>query len=140
MILIAYDGHDHSDHAIAVAASLLGGGRDAHVLYVWEPLAAIAPIGAGLIAADDAVETTRAEAIAETGASLARLEGFDTVTAEAVRSATPAGTLTEVAERMQPELVVLGSRSLHGLKALLEGSVSRHVAGHVHTPVLIVPQ
>jgi nucleotide-binding universal stress UspA family protein len=117
----------------------LGAGREAHVLYVWEPIAVTAPIGAGLIAADDAVESARADEIAEAGASLARLEGFDTVTAEAVRSATPAGTLREVTERMRPELVVLGSRGLHGLKALLEGSVSRQVAGHAHTPVLIVP-
>src|ERR1700712_5249421 len=75
MILIAYDGTVHSDHAITVAGALLRGGR-AHVLHIWEPLAQL-PITA---VSEDAVEAAvqgekaRAGEIAEAGAELARLE------------------------------------------------------------------
>jgi nucleotide-binding universal stress UspA family protein len=34
--------------------------------------------------------------------------------------------------------VVVGSRGLTGLKAVLEGSVARHVGAHAKAPVLIV--
>ena len=44
----------------------------------------------------------------------------------------------EVAEMVEADLVVLGSRELNGLKRLLVGSVSEHVVHSVHRPVLIV--
>ena len=50
-----------------------------------------------------------------------------------------AATLEAEIDRLHPDLVVLGSRGLTGLKALLQGSVSHHVGAHSHAPVLIVP-
>jgi nucleotide-binding universal stress UspA family protein len=44
----------------------------------------------------------------------------------------------DVAEMVEADLVVLGSRELDGLKRLLVGSVSEHVVHSVHRPVLIV--
>ncbi|MFI5285395.1 MAG: universal stress protein [Candidatus Dormibacteria bacterium] len=44
----------------------------------------------------------------------------------------------DVAEMVEADLVVLGSRELNGLKRLLVGSVSEHVVHTVHRPVLIV--
>jgi nucleotide-binding universal stress UspA family protein len=43
-----------------------------------------------------------------------------------------------VAEMVDADLVVLGSRELYGLKRLLVGSTSAHVVHSVHRPVLIV--
>jgi nucleotide-binding universal stress UspA family protein len=44
----------------------------------------------------------------------------------------------DVAEMVEADLVVLGSRELDGLKRLLVGSISEHVVHSVHRPVLIV--
>jgi nucleotide-binding universal stress UspA family protein len=137
MVLIAYDGSVQANHAITIAGSLLRGGR-AHVLHVWEPLSDLSGLAlSGVVPDED--EESRAREIAQAGAALARLEGFD-ADAEAVRSGGhPARTIEEVAERIEPDLIVLGSRGLHGLQAVLKGSVSRHVGSHVSSPVLIVP-
>lgn len=137
MVLIAYDGTAHSDHAIEIAAALLRGGR-AHVLHVWEPLSDLSGLSlSGIVPDDD--EEFRARDVAEAGAALARLEGFE-ADAEAVRcEGHPARTIEEVADRIRPDLIVLGSRGLRGLQAVLKGSVSRHVGSHVQAPVLIVP-
>ncbi|MFZ0178449.1 MAG: universal stress protein [Candidatus Dormiibacterota bacterium] len=44
----------------------------------------------------------------------------------------------DVAEMVEADLVVLGSRELNGLRRLVVGSVSEHVVHSVHRPVLIV--
>ena len=44
----------------------------------------------------------------------------------------------DVAELVDADLVVVGSRGLEGLKRVLVGSVSEHVVHSVHRPVLIV--
>jgi nucleotide-binding universal stress UspA family protein len=144
MILIAYDGTPDANHAIAVAGALLRGGR-AHVVHVWEPLAAaqgiVVPGGmapaAPMLEEEIELEEARARGVADAGVDLARKAGFD---AEAVSGeGFPARALEREIDRLEPELVVIGSRGLSGLKAWLEGSVSRHVGAHAHAPVLIVP-
>src|SRR4051812_33763572 len=139
MILIAYDGTPCSDHAIDVAGALLGGGR-AHVLHVWqaiEPFELIAAVPMVPDPLDD--EAIRARAIADAGAERARAAGFDAdgEALEAIGSTT--AVLEDAIERLRPRLVVVGSRGLTGLAALLKGSVSHHVSAHAHTPVLVVP-
>jgi nucleotide-binding universal stress UspA family protein len=142
MILIAYDGTDSADRAITVAAALLGGGK-ARVVHVWQPLAETqdaAFIGAPAIVGED-VERQEDEAreVAEAGALYARAAGFD-ADAEIIRGdGSPADALEAEVERLKPDLVVLGSRGLTGLKAMLKGSVSHHVGAHAHAPVLIIP-
>jgi len=141
MILIAYDGTPHSDYAISIAGMLLCGGQ-AHVLHVWEPAADPREIALGEAAGADtpaASEEQRAREVAEAGAALARLEGFD-ARAEALRcDGDPARAIEAAAHRLTPHLVVLGSRRLRGLQTVLKGSVSRRVGIHLPAPVLIVP-
>ena len=146
MILIAYDGTPDAKHAVAVAGKMLRGGR-AHVVHVWQPLSAV-PAGVatpGAMLPDDLLdeeielEESRARGVADGGADVARAAGFD-ADGEAIRSdGPPAQTLEDEIDRLRPELVVIGSRGLTGLKAILRGSVSHHVGAHAHAPVLIVP-
>jgi nucleotide-binding universal stress UspA family protein len=147
MILIAYDGTKDANHAIAVAGALLPGGR-AHIVHVWEPLSVLeeryAVRGAATLPAvelDKEIgrEEAGARGVADAGVELARAAGFD-ADGEAVRGeGFPAWTLEREVDRLRPELVVIGSRGLSGLKAFIEGSVSRHMSAHAHAPVLIVP-
>jgi nucleotide-binding universal stress UspA family protein len=84
-------------------------------------------------------EEAAARAVADAGAALARSAGFE-ADAEAIRrNGSTAAALEGAIDRLRPELVVIGSRGLLGLKALLERSVSHHVGAHAHAPVLIVP-
>jgi nucleotide-binding universal stress UspA family protein len=148
MILIAYDGTPEAAHAITVAGSLLFGGT-AEVIHVWEPVAVpyeSLAFGRGMLPpgapVDEYVEGQEedARAVAETGASRALEAGFR-AKGRAVRAfGSKAAALEEEIDRLQPDLVVIGSRGLTGLQALLKGSVSHHVGTHSHAPVLIVPR
>jgi nucleotide-binding universal stress UspA family protein len=144
MILIAYERGASSERAISVAASLLRGGH-AHVIHVWEPLAAptdvysaIAPrLGA---ATEDAVaqQEREAQATAQAGAALARAAGFE-ADGEAICVDDVADALEDAVDRLAPDVIVVGSQARTGFRALLEGSVAHHVSAHAHAPVLTVP-
>jgi nucleotide-binding universal stress UspA family protein len=56
-----------------------------------------------------------------------------------VRSGDPAGTLLDVAEDIDADLVVLGSRGRGGPEDLMLGSVARTVADRVCRPTLVIP-
>jgi nucleotide-binding universal stress UspA family protein len=138
-LLIAYDGSDPAAEAIAVAARLFAGAR-ATVLYAWDPMPAYPAVaGAPLPVEDDHVAETRAVQLAECGARTARSLGLlaearaETVTQSAWR------TVVDAAERDGADLVVMGTRGLSGMRAVLMGSLSHHVAQHALCPVLIVP-
>src|SRR3954451_4646645 len=132
MILFAYDGSQSFRHAIRGAGTLLCA-RRAHVVHVWEvptsPLEALSVVAGELDAAiDDEVARREREAgaVAEAGAALARAAGF-VADAEAIRLDDPATALEDLVDRLRPELIVVGHRGQTGVKALLAGSVSRHL-------------
>ncbi|XP_068651482.1 universal stress protein A-like protein [Aristolochia californica] len=50
----------------------------------------------------------------------------------------PKEMICEVADKIQPDVVVVGSRGLGKIKRAFLGSVSDYCAHHVHCPVLIV--
>jgi nucleotide-binding universal stress UspA family protein len=143
-VLIAYDGSENADHAIDVAASILGGGV-AEVVHAWEPVSSAAARSAiYAIAYDDTGamlerERQQAAAVAEAGVLRARAAGF-TATGEARSGSGPLWqTIVERAEELRPRLVVMGTRGLTGVRSALAGSVSHHVTSHSDVPVLTVP-
>jgi nucleotide-binding universal stress UspA family protein len=144
-IVIAYDGSDNARYAIAVAARELGN-RHAEVVHAWEPLAsatsrlAIYAVTFGGSAGNEIeLEAERAQATADEGAKVAREAGFD-AEAIALRSNGPvADALVEYVEEHDPQVVVLGTRGLSGVRSAIAGSVSHHVTQNVRTPVLTVP-
>jgi nucleotide-binding universal stress UspA family protein len=138
MVLIAYDGSESAQRVLAVAGALLRG-RAAHVVYVWEPVAQPMVLAVGFPQDVEAAEDGRAHEVVAEGVRLAQQAGF-VADGETVRSSDPACALQDLAERLEPELLVVGTRGLHGLKRLLKGSVSDRVSTHVHVPVLIVPE
>ena len=140
-ILICYDGSEDSRRAIDVAASLLGP-RRAVVLDVGAvitPAESIASMSS--VVPGSAFEDMNTEAASETardGADRARLAGFD-AEPRALADGPYWQVIVDVADEIDADVIVLGSRGLKGAREAFEGSTSHAVAEHARRPVLIVP-
>jgi len=143
-VLLCYDGSDSARHAIQTAARAVVE-RDAVVLTVWTPAAAMTPLDpfgdavggmSGIYAELDATGKQLAGEQGDDGARLAREAGFE------ARPRTEQGrawsTIVEVAAELEATVVVMGARG-HSAPGGLLGSVSERVVRHSRQPVLIVP-
>jgi len=138
-VIFAYDGSTLAKNAIEEAGRLLGPGRDAIVLTVWQPfdLGFIPSGDARPDAADSAQVRRAAERTAADGAALAEAAGFRCRSAAIEVSPTWKG-IVEFADEHDAGLIVLGS---HGRTRPIDaviGSVARDVAAHTRRTVLIV--
>jgi len=150
-ILLATDGSEDAAHATEVAVELSKiTGSELHVVYVGkdaysETLAYPESTDPGWVEGEDPVlikelgqqyeQMARRILDAEVEKVLA-VGG--TVAQAHLRMGTAATEITDLAEEMSLELVVVGSRGLGGTRRALVGSVSDAVARHAHCPVLIV--
>jgi nucleotide-binding universal stress UspA family protein len=138
-ILICYDGSTGAQRAIAVAGALLGE-RRAVVLDVGSlDLVAeeYASLGSEAVTLEAGVRADAA-ARAEDGAARARQAGFEADARSLLETPAWRGVV-ELADEIGAAAIVIGSRGLAGLKAVLEGSFSHLVATHAGRPVLVVP-
>jgi nucleotide-binding universal stress UspA family protein len=135
-VLFAYDGSQEAKASIRAAAQQLSPGRDAIVLTVWQPLAAL-PFGGPVNPELEEDLEMDARKVAEEGARLAASVGFrPTPLAE---SGSPVWrSIVESADDHDASLVVMGSRGRTGIGLVLLGSVAAAVARHAKRPVLIV--
>lgn len=89
------------------------------------------------------LDTMEEEADMQADAALAiteqHLEGGFGRVRRIVRVATPAAGILSAIQQEQPELVVIGHRSLNRLESLLLGSVSAEVVAKSRVPVIVVP-
>jgi nucleotide-binding universal stress UspA family protein len=144
-VLLCYDGSDQAKHAIEVAGRLFRG-ADARVLHVWEPVerivaryAVLAPfMGEEIGQADTNIES-EASALAAAGAELAnaaglsaspRIESFESTVWEAVLA---------VAGEVGADVIVTGTRSLHGVREMISNTLSHHLIQHSPVAVLAIP-
>jgi nucleotide-binding universal stress UspA family protein len=141
-ILIAYDGSPQAAEAITIAARLFRR-APTMVLYAWKPsdvaLGALT-FGPTTISHDVALRDRRSgERVAEEGARLARAQGLlaDGQAEQIVSSGWR--TIVDAAERTHVAVIVMGTRGRSGVRSLVLGSWSHHVAQHATCPVLIVP-
>ena len=139
-ILLATDGSPAAHLALGAAADLARrSGAALHLVTAYEFAPSSVLAYAPYIGPNSAWDSFEADArrlldderdrVVELGASVGSLH----VAREPAFTA-----VMEVAEMVEADLVVLGSRELNGLKRLLVGSVSEHVVHSVHRPVLIV--
>jgi nucleotide-binding universal stress UspA family protein len=143
-LLIAYDGSDDAKTALEFAARTFPG-REAVLLTAWEPLLGqlgVAEAFVGAVATEDEEKVVEqsAEQVAEAGAKLANEAGLKATArweSEGTQSVWQA--IDRVADEIDADLIVTGSRGLTGLHSLLVGSVSAKVLRHAQRPVLVVP-
>src|SRR3954454_15813092 len=149
-ILVAFDGSDTAQAAVEAAARLF----PTHRLVVtrgWEPglAAAMASAtdmtGIGYVAPSpdematmDRAQRDHATDAAETGARLARELGATAVANPVADEGKIGETLSALAEQLDADAIVVGSRGLGRFKAGLFGSTSRDVLGQARRPVVVV--
>lgn len=129
-ILVAYDGSQSADTALEQAAKAAkAAGWSVAVL-------SVVPVTSGRAGAIDPTSDV-AEHDRQLDAAMARLRehGVEGTALKAVGH--PADAICRVAEEEGVDLIVLGSRGLHGVERFLMGSVSTRVAQHAHCSVLI---
>jgi nucleotide-binding universal stress UspA family protein len=139
-ILICYDGSPGARQAVEHAGRLLPGTR-AVVLNVWSSPAGMAACGLAGTAPHDFGDWMRsASDVAADGVQRARAAGLDAV------ALTTNGmvegiwrSILALAGECGADLIVVGSRGLTGLRAIIAGSVSRSLVEHARRPVLVVP-
>ena len=146
-VLVGYDGSPAAAEAITVGASLLPGAT-ASVAYLWSPPFASPELFAHLRRRasnlNELLELVEAEGGAEaqrlvaTGVAVARANGWS---ADSVVRRTYGGEgfeMAALAEELEADVIVVGSRGLGGTRAVL-GSVSELIVHYSTRPVLVVP-
>lgn len=144
-VLICYDGSDRAAHAIEVTATLFPGAQ-AHVLNVWEPMerivarySALGPyLGEGIGDADTGIQNDASE-LAKTGAQLA-IEAGMTATAHTAPLRTAVWeAVVGAADELDVDVIVTGTRSLHGVREALSNTLSHALLQHSRRAVLAIP-
>lgn len=146
-VLVGYDGSPAAAEAITVGAALLPAAT-AWIAYLWSPPFSSPELFAHLRRRarnlDELIELVEAEGGAEaqrlvaTGIAVARAAGW---TADSIvrRTFGSEGFETAaLAEELEADLVLVGSRGLGGTQALL-GSVSDVIVHYSTSPVLVAP-
>jgi nucleotide-binding universal stress UspA family protein len=144
-LLLCYDGSDRAAHAIAVAGKLFPGAT-AKVVHVWEPVeriivryAALAPYLGEQIPEADAGAEQESTQIAEEGAEHATKAGLRASAHNATLETTVWEAVIDAAGELDADVIVTGTRSLHGVKEMLASTVSHALLQHSHVPVLAIP-
>jgi nucleotide-binding universal stress UspA family protein len=146
VVLLCHDGSPDAAAAIARAGEVLSA-RDGVVLSVWEPVrlwepwdpatiisAPLARLAAHELDLDEVIAGIAADKATE-GAALARAAGFDVTTRVAEGKAWQ--VICEIADELDAEPIVIGSRGLGRASAALLGSVSAAVIAHTRRTVLV---
>jgi nucleotide-binding universal stress UspA family protein len=148
MILLAYDGSESAKHAIRRAHEVLGH-LPATVLHVWNPPVEFVtpdPFGgvsmpAGVpIGELEKLALHRAESTLAEGVAVARETGF---TADGRLEEAERGTwrkVLHVADDIDAEVIVVGSRGLSTAQSALIGSISNALLHHAKRMLLVVPR
>ena len=139
-ILLATDGSEAAHRALGAAADLARrSGAALHLVTAYEFAPASALAYAPYIGSNSAWDAFEMDARKLLDAESDRVVALGARLGSLRIAREPAFTaIMDVAEMVEADLVVVGSRELDGVKRVLAGSVSEHVVHSVHRPVLIV--
>lgn len=148
LMLIAYDGSENARRAVEYAGRFLAANR-AVVLTAWEPMVRQAARLSGLSGVmqpewmtDDQIEDVAlvdARNINAEGVRLAKLAGLNAEARTVECSTTIWTAIVEIADELNVDIIVAGTRGATGIRALMHSSVADAVLKHCHRPVLMVP-
>ena len=141
ILLICYDGSSAARQAVEHAGRLLPG-RRAVVVNAWSSPTGLTACGlAGTTPYDLEAWNRAASEVAAEGAQRAKAVGLNAV------ALTTNGmvegiwrSILALAGECGVDLIVVGSRGLTGLRAIIAGSVSKRLVEHARLPVLVVPE
>lgn len=139
-MLIAFDGTPAAVRALEYAGHHLST-KLAYILTAWEPIHRSGRDNdrdSDYRASDDPAHEQALE-ISHQGIELAQKLGFDPEPFLVESDTTIWGAIVDAADELDCGLIVLGTRGVSGLKALVQPSVSDNVLKHSGRPVLIVP-
>jgi nucleotide-binding universal stress UspA family protein len=139
-MLVATDGSETAAKAVSAAAELAAGtGARVHVMTAYEPLRAKVASGRTVspeIGDWHLAEDSRADSILDTALASLRLRGVEAE--QHARKGDPADAIIELAEELDIDLIVVGSKGLSGARRFLLGSIPDKVSHHAPCSVLIV--
>jgi nucleotide-binding universal stress UspA family protein len=136
-ILIAYDGSECSDLAL-VDLRYAGLDADAHAVVLTVDDAWLPPPGAAMQFAPAAAAPATTARLAPARACERLETSFPGWTLEkTVRAGVPASEILELADEIEPDLIVVGSHGLSAAGRLLIGSVSQRVVSHAKCSVRV---
>lgn len=148
LMLIAYDGSENARRAVEYAGRFLTANR-AVVLTAWEPMVRQAARLSGISGVmqpewvtDDEIEDVAfadAKNINAEGVKLAGLAGLNPEPRTVECATTIWNAIVDVADELDVDIIVAGTRGATGIRALLHSSVADAVLKHCHRPVLLVP-
>ncbi|AFM15051.1 universal stress protein UspA-like protein [Mycolicibacterium chubuense NBB4] len=146
VIVIAFDGSPTARRAVHYAGHFLSADR-AVVLTAWAPMdRGSDPVAYDLDgppdpSPDDEVDIALAEAqrINDEGLALALAAGLPAESMCVAQTFTAWQAIIDVADAVDADLIVTGTRATTGFRSLLQSSVADHVLRRGQRPVLIVP-
>jgi nucleotide-binding universal stress UspA family protein len=137
-IVVGTDGSPTALKAVSHAASLAAAtGAQLHIAMVTPSIPVVVAPDMLLASAEWSDATKQAtNAALESAAESAAAVGAETTTHQL--SGDPADALLGLCEDIDADLLVVGSRGMHGARRFLLGSVSSRCVHHAHRSVLIV--
>jgi nucleotide-binding universal stress UspA family protein len=145
-ILICYDGSPSAVHALSLARQTLDH-QHAILLHVWNPPADVlsdafstkngesGPSYAEL----EALALERARVVTDGGSKLATTLGLDIEVRAERNDSSIWQTILQIADAVEAELIVIGTRGTTAVESNLLGSVSNALVHHSERPVVVVP-
>lgn len=145
-ILICYDGSGSAKRSLTVAEKTLDGAQ-AVLLHVFNPPERVLADAFSTRESDqgpsyetlEKADEQRAEEILAQGQVLAESLGIAVTSRAELNHSTVSDTILEVADEVDADLIVIGTRGETAIEDGLLGSVSNAVVHHARRPVLVVP-
>ncbi|WP_067673592.1 universal stress protein [Nocardia miyunensis] len=148
LMLIAYDGSENAKRAVEYAGRFLAAPK-AVVLTAWEPMVRQTARLSGMSGvvqpewvSDEEIEDIAyvdARQVNAEGVRLAKLSGLNAEPRTAECTSTIWNAIVDVADDLNVDIIVAGTRGATGIRALLHSSVAEAVLKHCHRPILLVP-
>jgi nucleotide-binding universal stress UspA family protein len=136
-VIWATDGSEHADRAMAPAVEAAqGDGAELHVVHVVEKLVSGRASGLDAFGNEEEIKAK----VRRQATAIARENGVKSVVhVLAARTMKIAEGICDVADQIDADLIVVGTRGHGSVGALMLGSVTQQLLHISHCPVLAVP-